>query len=43
MTMLGALLGVAMGLSNALGYLLVVLLSRTLGPEDFGGYTALTT
>ncbi len=43
MTMLGALLGVAMGLSNALGYLLVMLLSRTLGPEDFGGYTALTT
>lgn len=42
-TMLGALLGVAMGFSNALGYLLVVLLSRTLGPEDFGGYTALNT
>lgn len=42
-TILGALLGVAMGMSNALGYLLVVLLSRTLGPEDFGGYTALNT
>ncbi|XAS75144.1 oligosaccharide flippase family protein [Dermatophilaceae bacterium Sec6.4] len=42
-TVLGALLGVAMGISNALGYLLVLLLSRTLGPADFGGYTALST
>lgn len=42
-TVLGALLGIAMGLSNALGYLLVLLLSRTLGPADFGGYTALST
>lgn len=41
--MLGALLGVAMGVSNALGYLLVLLLSRTLGPADFGGYSALST
>ena len=40
---LGALLGIAMGVSNALGYLLVLMLSRTLGPEDFGGYSALST
>lgn len=32
-----------MGLSNLLGYLMVLLLTRTLGPADFGGYTALST
>ncbi|GGB33585.1 hypothetical protein GCM10011492_25250 [Flexivirga endophytica] len=40
---MGALLGVAMGMANALGYLVVVLLSRPLGPGEFGGYTALST
>ncbi|TWE12627.1 lipopolysaccharide biosynthesis protein [Rudaeicoccus suwonensis] len=39
----GAVLGVAMGMSNALGYLVVMLLSRPLGPAEFGGYTALST
>nr|WP_281358952.1 oligosaccharide flippase family protein [Flexivirga aerilata] len=32
-----------MGLSNVLGYLVVMLLSRPLGPAAFGGYTALST
>ncbi|MBD2760240.1 oligosaccharide flippase family protein [Yimella sp. cx-573] len=40
---LSAVLGLAMGLSNLLGYLMVLLLTRTLGPADFGGYTALST
>lgn len=40
---LGAGLGVAMGLSNALGFLFVLVLSRPLGPADFGGYSALST
>lgn len=40
---LGMLLGVAMGLGNLIGYLVVLLLSRSLGPADFGGYTALST
>lgn len=40
---MGALLGVAMGMANALGYLVVMLLSRPLGPGEFGGYTALST
>ncbi|MFC6707287.1 hypothetical protein [Flexivirga alba] len=42
-TAMGALLGVAMGMANALGYLVVMLLSRPLGPGEFGGYTALST
>ncbi|NOP37304.1 oligosaccharide flippase family protein [Calidifontibacter sp. DB2511S] len=33
----------AMGVANVLGYLMVALLTRALGPEDFGGYTALST
>lgn len=32
-----------MGLSNLIGYLVVLLLTRSLGPADFGGYTALST
>lgn len=40
---LGAVLGLAMGLSNLIGYLMVLVLTRSLGPEDFGGYTALST
>lgn len=40
---LGAVLGIAMALSNVLGYLMVLLLTRSLGPADFGGYTALST
>nr|WP_279672362.1 oligosaccharide flippase family protein [Flexivirga meconopsidis] len=32
-----------MGMSNVLGYLVVMLLSRPLGPAEFGGYTALST
>lgn len=40
---MGALLGVCMGMANALGYLVVMLLSRPLGPGEFGGYTALST
>lgn len=40
---MGALLGIAMGMANALGYLVVMLLSRPLGPGEFGGYTALST
>lgn len=39
----GMVLGLAMGLSNALSYLVVVLLSGSLGPEDFGGFSALNT
>ncbi|MBB2891366.1 oligosaccharide flippase family protein [Flexivirga oryzae] len=42
-TALGALLGVSMGMANALGYVVVMLLSRPLGPGEFGGYTALST
>ncbi len=40
---LGLLLGVAMGGANVLGYVMVLVLSRALGPADFGGYTALST
>ncbi|GAB3584098.1 lipopolysaccharide biosynthesis protein [Calidifontibacter terrae] len=40
---LSAALGLAMGLANLLGYLMVLLLTRSLGPADFGGYTALST
>jgi len=32
-----------MGSANVLGYVMVLLLSRSLGPSDFGGYTALST
>jgi len=32
-----------MGMANALGYAVVMLLSRPLGPGEFGGYTALST
>ncbi|TWP37126.1 lipopolysaccharide biosynthesis protein [Leekyejoonella antrihumi] len=42
-TALGLLLGVAMGSANVLGYVMVLLLSRSLGPSDFGGYSALST
>lgn len=42
-TALGLLLGVAMGGANVLGYVMVLVLSRALGPADFGGYTALST
>lgn len=35
-----ALLGLGMGVASALGYLLVVIMSRALGPADFGGYSA---
>ena len=31
-----------MGVANAVGYLVVLLLSRSLGAADFGGYSALT-
>ncbi len=40
---LGLLLGLAMGAANVLGYVMVLILSRSLGPADFGGYTALST
>ncbi|WP_277451635.1 oligosaccharide flippase family protein [Janibacter sp. DB-40] len=39
----GLLLGVAMGLANVMGYVFVALVSATLGPADFGGYSALNT
>lgn len=42
-TAMGALLGISMGMANALGYVVVMLLSRPLGPAEFGGYTALST
>lgn len=32
-----------MGVSNVLSYLFVVVMSRSLGPSDFGGYSALST
>lgn len=38
-----ALLGVAMGAANVMSYLFVALLSSTLGPADFGGFSALNT
>lgn len=40
---MSAALGVAMGLANAIGYLVVLLLSRSLGAADFGGYSALSS
>lgn len=36
----GWLLGVCMGLSNVLGYAFVLLVSRSLGPADFGAFSA---
>ncbi|HIZ98387.1 MAG TPA: oligosaccharide flippase family protein [Candidatus Janibacter merdipullorum] len=39
----GLLLGVAMGLANVMGYVFVALVSATLGPADFGGFSALNT
>ena len=36
-------LGVAMGLANVMSYVFVALVSSTLGPEDFGGFSALNT
>ncbi|KNX37257.1 hypothetical protein VV01_09055 [Luteipulveratus halotolerans] len=41
--MRGALLGIAMGVSNVLSYLFVVVLAPALGPADFGGYSAMST
>lgn len=41
--MRSAALGVAMGAANAIGYLVVLLLSRSLGAADFGGYSALSS
>ena len=35
-----ALLGLGMGTASALGYLFVVILSRALGPADFGGFSS---
>lgn len=39
---MSAALGLAMGVANAVGYLVVLLLSRSLGAADFGGYSALS-
>lgn len=39
----GLSLGVAMGLANVMGYVFVALVSATLGPADFGGFSALNT
>lgn len=39
----GLVLGVSMGLANVMGYVFVALVSATLGPADFGGYSALNT
>ncbi|MDE9365989.1 hypothetical protein PZ938_10275 [Luteipulveratus sp. YIM 133132] len=39
----GALLGIAMAVSNVLSYLFVIVLAPALGPADFGGYSALST
>lgn len=39
----GLLLGVAMGLANVMSYVFVALVSATLGPADFGGFSALNT
>ncbi len=36
-------LGAAMGLANVMSYVFVALVSSTLGPEDFGGFSALNT
>lgn len=39
----GALLGVAMGVGNALSYVFVLVLTRALGTAGFGAYSALIT
>lgn len=39
----GLTLGVAMGLANVMSYVFVALVSSTLGPADFGGFSALNT
>lgn len=39
----GLLLGIAMGVANVMGYVFVALVSSTLGPADFGGFSALNT
>lgn len=39
----GLVLGLAMGLANVMGYVFVALVSSTLGPADFGGFSALNT
>lgn len=39
----GLALGLAMGLANVMSYVFVALVSATLGPEDFGGFSALNT
>ena len=38
-----ALLGVGMGTASALAYVVVLLLSRALGPADYGGYSSLNS
>lgn len=39
---LGAMLGLAMAVANVLSYGVVLVLSRALGPADFGGFAALS-
>ncbi|MFJ6131177.1 MATE family efflux transporter [Janibacter terrae] len=39
----GLVLGASMGLANVMGYVFVALVSSTLGPADFGGFSALNT
>lgn len=41
--MAGLGLGLAMGLANVMGYVFVALVSSSLGPADFGGFSALNT
>lgn len=38
-----ALLGLGMGTASALGYVFVLLVSRALGPSDFGGFSSLNS
>ncbi|MBC9224829.1 hypothetical protein GL325_00710 [Aeromicrobium sp. 636] len=38
----GAALGVTMAVANVLSYVFVLILSRALGPSDFGGFSALS-
>ena len=38
----GAALGITMALANLLSYVFVLILSRALGPSDFGGFSALS-
>lgn len=39
----GLVLGLSMGLANVMGYVFVALVSSTLGPADFGGFSALNS